>query len=391
LTCELLKSSGKSWSSLWKKEISIGKNIPSLDTVYVSGDVTTEFNSVFTANGAGNYKFTYHVSHDLTDSDDTNDDKSHEFIITNDFNTWMSPVPLSETGYPRADNYSLPSVFQDVLTSLEHGSYFYFPDQTDITLAAARYCVKVPNPITPGSYNVSIRVYEVEEIDISNSSERKLVAIGGEEIKLVQTDKSAVLEREVELWDVKTFESFKLSNASGLYYIAISQSKGDGLITANGTINMLIPGSYTNAGVSLGVKVNSLYYTPLIITTNKDGIRHYGGYTDEYTSPSIAVKMIDSKSVVGVKAVTNVMDDNSVTLSPNPVSNLLNIGVKLNQLSSNASFILTDVNGMVLNIEQYNQVQNMNYTLKTENLIPGAYFIHIRTDKGNISKKFIKY
>jgi hypothetical protein len=393
LTCELLKSSGNSWNSLFKKVISIGRNIPYTDSIRVKGDLTAEFNSAISENGTGKYKFTYRLSHNLKDGDTTNNERTHEFTVTEDFGTWYSSVPLNQDGNPSTNIVVYPPT--DFSYTYEQGVYFYFPDQQDLAIATVKYSAFIPEKLY-GKTPVSIKIYSVTNIDDPGGFSLK--ATGVDTLNISAVDENKTFYREVIVRDiVEKKPGFKLNNTSGLYAVAVSQYHLDGINydEAMGTVNSVLPGGYLYP-VTLGQAISRNYYMYLAIgegsTPNKEKINYYSGYGSDYDPfvPSIALKMINSE-FMGISEPAYSSDAGTVTLYPNPVTDHLNLDVNLKMQSNEASFILTDANGMVINLEKFNQVQKMQYSLSTANLAPGTYIIHVKTDTGNIANKFIKY
>jgi hypothetical protein len=393
LTCELLKSSDGSWTSLHKKIIAISRNIPAGDTVETNGDLSAEFKEIFKTNGTGNYRFTYHLSHDLADRSADNDDKFHDFTVTEDY-SWFSAAPTDETGYPAANTSAFPVAGSgQVIQSLEQGVYFYFPDQTDLAINSVRYNAYIPSNTEPNDYALQVKIYSIE--DISKPAEAQLAAIGIDAVTAIGGNTGKYVNREVNIVSVATSKKgYKLNNRSGIFAISLAQQNIDGLISINGVNRALRPGGYkTNNG--LGKELSYFYQMLLIVGSGQPGqggtVSYYGSYNGEPFSPSIAAKIVNASSVEPMGFSQNTLNENNVTQYPNPVTDRLNLQVRLEEMSAETAFILTDINGMILHMENYKDVKNMEYSFNTGHLLPGSYVMHIRTDKGNIAKKFIKY
>jgi hypothetical protein len=402
ITCELLKSSGGSWNSLFKKDIAINKNIPAFDTVVVSGDITADFNAAFAANGAGNYRFTYHASSNLADGDAGNNDRSHDFTVTDDQNSLFSAVPLNNEGKPTANFSTFPTAQgNDLIQEFEQGVYFYFPDQTELAIESVNYNAFVPSNAMQGKYPVTVKLFSIEDSEqTSFESPSSIAAIGFDTVSVNDGNLGKYQGRQVTVYDVSTLKAgHKLNSKTGFYYVSVHQANPDGLGVIDGTRRSLNPAGYVNDNLNLGKKVNYLYNMRIRYVTGRPNepltTWNYVGYTSYSFTPSIALKLISS-TTLGMNTSANASsanssDEKNAEIFPNPVSDVLKMSVQLNERAEEATFILTNAQGMVLGMESFKQVQKMEYSLNTANLEPGIYYLHLRTDQGNIAKKFIKH
>ena len=391
LTWELLKSAGAgTWNSVLKKSVVITKKIPGNDTTVVTGDITSDLNAAFVANGTGDYRFSYTVSCDLSDANASNNEIHYDFTITADLDTWFSAAPLNANGYPTANTNFFPAGGAGtVVQTFEQGLYYYFPDQKDLAMQSVRYQAYMSNSFDGDSQPVSIYVYDA--IDLSDKKTWSLVALGIDTIKS-SGNTGKYIEREAYLWDVaKAIKGYKLSG-DGIYCIAVAQHNSKGLIDQSGKIHTVYPAAcYTNN--RLGEKVNYFYSGYLKVGTGApeqtEAISYYSGFNSATPYvPSVSVKMIDGKSV-GI--IETQKESTILTVFPNPVADNLNVRIKTDQSGSQASFILTDITGRIISIEKGTLQNDMIYTIGMKGLPAGNYMIHVKTEKGNVSEKVVKY
>jgi hypothetical protein len=88
-------------------------------------------------------------------------------------------------------------------------------------------------------------------------------------------------------------------------------------------------------------------------------------------------------------ATTYILPESSVKIFPNPASDYLNISVNLENLNEYLDIMLTDMNGRIV-IQDYQSniwQQSFNYNIKS--LSSGIYFLIIKTEKGQLTKKII--
>jgi hypothetical protein len=391
LTWELLKSSGGgSWNSVLKKDVAISKKILANDTVVVTGDITSDLNAAFVANGLGDYRFRYLLNSDLSDENPGNNEAHYDFTITDDYNTWFSATPLNANGFPLSSTGYFPSASPgNVIQTLEQGLYYYFPDQKDLAMQSVRYIANMPISYEGTTQDIQVRVYDVT--DLAAQKDWPIVALAVDTINKTAGNIGKYLEREVLLTDINTsVKGYKLNNKSGIYCIAIAQNNEDGLIDLQSKKHFVYPSVYNNNN-GLGGDLNYFYRCFLKITEGVPGTtgatKYYSGYSGSSFIPSVAVKMFDAKTI-GIADILK--ESTSLEVYPNPVTDNLNLEINTDQAGSQASFILTDISGRIFSIENSVLVNNMTYTLNMKTLPSGNYIIHVKTDKGNVSKKIVK-
>ena len=89
------------------------------------------------------------------------------------------------------------------------------------------------------------------------------------------------------------------------------------------------------------------------------------------------------------QAILSVTLDATVSIYPNPVENLLNVNIQLNQ-DDNITLSVVDLNGKV--VYQTSSIKGKNSTtpINTTSFAKGVYMIQIKGNNGETSSKFIK-
>lgn len=82
------------------------------------------------------------------------------------------------------------------------------------------------------------------------------------------------------------------------------------------------------------------------------------------------------------------LEDSAMTLFPNPSSELLNVQLDLEEATP-AMLIVADMQGKVLDIREYDNVQKETLEYKVHHLPAGTYLMRISTDKGTKTKQFV--
>lgn len=83
------------------------------------------------------------------------------------------------------------------------------------------------------------------------------------------------------------------------------------------------------------------------------------------------------------------LDDNSLSLGPNPTTDLLFLNFDLEQ-QSDVTFTVTDVQGKQINSGKYDNVFQNTMSLDVKNYAPGTYLVRIQTNGGEATRKFVK-
>ena len=82
------------------------------------------------------------------------------------------------------------------------------------------------------------------------------------------------------------------------------------------------------------------------------------------------------------------LEDNAMTLFPNPSSEVLNVQLGLEEATP-AMLIIADMQGKVLDIREYDNVQKETLQFNVSHLPAGTYLMRVSTDAGTKTKQFV--
>lgn len=166
--------------------------------------------------------------------------------------------------------------------------------------------------------------------------------------------------------------SVELFPVEGELVPGVKLDRGDYLLTIQYTPEMFVPFS------AIGY-----YYD--IATVVKNGTWFLGGFGSEVTS---LVRMnIREEGSTRTNEVQ--LTDKQVRVFPNPANDVLNIKVELENNTAQAEFKVMDTTGKTLWRSMYNDISQQTAIYDTSELAAGTYFLHIRTDQGVKTKRFI--
>lgn len=89
------------------------------------------------------------------------------------------------------------------------------------------------------------------------------------------------------------------------------------------------------------------------------------------------------------QAVSNTNLDATVSMYPNPVENILNLNIQLNQ-EDNISIAVVDINGKVVYQSSSLKGKNISTTINTTSFAKGIYLVQIKGNNGETISKFVK-
>lgn len=107
-----------------------------------------------------------------------------------------------------------------------------------------------------------------------------------------------------------------------------------------------------------------------------------GGFGSEY---SAVMRMVIELSTATDETP---LEDNAMTLFPNPSSEVLQVQLNL-QEATPAMLIMADMQGQVLDLREYQNVQKETMQFDVSHLPTGAYLMRVSTDAGTKTKQFV--
>jgi hypothetical protein len=114
------------------------------------------------------------------------------------------------------------------------------------------------------------------------------------------------------------------------------------------------------------------------------GQQVFGGGFANTGSPSIALLM--SKDPEGINDIAKF--DGEAKVYPNPATDLIQIALTLNKISSKVSYEIVDINGRSIATSSKSNIKSDNISFNTSKLSNGTYFVKIATESGKTQLKF---
>jgi hypothetical protein len=195
-----------------------------------------------------------------------------------------------------------------------------------------------------------------------------------------------------ELWTIDGTNATKLKNIDQ-HYSFINAAKGDVLyfLTHSGPLNPERNGSiWRSDGTVSGTYQIEFQGRPNLLATSGDYV-YLAGRADKEGSELFVIEessSVSSTRDVTVAEVLNVESQNAVTNFPSPFTD----GFKLHVAGDERSFFKMEVislDGKV--IAQDELAFNTEHHIATSAWMKGLYLMKIRTEKGNVVRKIVKY
>ncbi len=83
-----------------------------------------------------------------------------------------------------------------------------------------------------------------------------------------------------------------------------------------------------------------------------------------------------------INANTPLLDEDQISLMPNPASDYVNIDLDLKEISEQVTVTLMDVTGRIVETTIHNNIQQEVLRMDTQNLTAGTYFVNVQTAEG---------
>ena len=361
----------------------------------------------------GNYRIQYTVSHDLTEGNRSNDTLRREFEITD--SVYSSPGATG--GLSFSDVLSPVNMSANNAQEFEMGAIYYFPAGSGWYIDSISYLLYGFNTFRTNFHNqiypVSLRIYKWFD-GYNGGTANNEAEIGEYVFSSAYTD-SVLVDSSVKLYELQA-PMYDPDNRDpvtnlytlpyhleddALYIITIRQESNSGLVN--------------NSGTSATANCFAICYAPVyhqgrtVFGTGdaigdllSSGGFEYGisngqlqtGFGNVYDfAPSMALHLTDTlRSAddddrdVGRTATLK----GNFEVFPSPATATLTTKVDLETPSSSVRYIVTDLTGRVMTMETRKNVQNDLFTVEVKNYPAGVYFVHIKTDAGSISKRFVK-
>ncbi len=264
-----------------------------------------------------------------------------------------------------------------------------FPVVANADALSATFAIAEPDSI-PGEI-VTLAVYKLDANGDGNIDE----------------DGSFAFE-DVDLGDILGFASHEVVGGSTPHSeitVDIADFNGGGVLKLEGTtenpgLYMLVIEYIDNNTLYLS-SPNDIQNAPIAPIIGQDGdgneVSAFVGntfvrtptqwFTGGFNGGPQAILRLNVAEVVGVNEPE--LEAGSVSIMPNPASELVSIALDFAELASTVEVNLLDITGRTLSTEIYNNVQQETVTMNVSQYAAGTYFVHVRTEEGRKTLRLV--
>ncbi len=175
---------------------------------------------------------------------------------------------------------------------------------------------------------------------------------------------------------------------SGLYFSANDNIKGNELWLSNGTsagtniVADIRTGPIGSDPIFMGILNKRLLFTA---NDGDNAQNRVDLYKVDVVFDTLSLAKTESEDAIIAP------DGTKFSIYPNPAKDLLNVNLSKSFNSDKISLVITDQKGKQVYENQVSGMQfSSTYKIDISNLAQGTYYLEVRTDKGVVSKKFIK-
>ncbi len=326
----------------------------------------------FTPDAApASYTGTYTISSDSTSLDADMDNNVQDFAFE-----VSETVFAKETGATRAVRPADANWADGEAHSWAYGNCFYVPNGTGWYGKSVEFGLANADEI-PGQ-QVTLWLYKWEDANgdlQSQDDERTRVAVGFHEIAGTEAD---------EIISVDLFNFLDNSVVNPLeddsYYLVMAD-----FTSPDATTDLLLQASEAYDYSAMNFLADSLqaprYAAFLAI-----------GGESEYSSTGFGldivpvVRLTITDEPVSVEELT---DNNKIEVYPNPARSIITADVELEEVASELNIRIVDVEGRLIVNEYFDNIQKNQFTYDVSKWTSGAYFMHLVTEKGVKTKRFM--
>lgn len=264
-----------------------------------------------------------------------------------------------------------------------------FPIVSSADALSATFAIAEPDSI-PGEI-VTLAVYKLDTNGDGNIDE----------------DGSYAFE-DVDLGDILGFASHEVVGGSAQHSeitVDIADFNGGGVLRLEGTaenpgLYMLVIEYIDNNTLYLS-SPNDIQNAPIApITVQDDDGNDVSGFvgntfvrdasqwfTGGFNGGPQAILRLNVSPAVGVNEPE--LEEGSVSVMPNPASELVSVALDFAELASTVEVSLLDITGRTLSTEIYNNVQQETVTMNVSDYASGTYFINVRTEEGRKTLRLV--
>ncbi|HMO41382.1 MAG TPA: T9SS type A sorting domain-containing protein [Saprospiraceae bacterium] len=324
-------------------------NTESLGTFAPMESDTVVFGESFKATDVGTYAYRYTISQEEEDAVPADNEISGNFIITNGlFSKENGGITgADQPGMVLGDFWEIGNVY----SIFNGGDEAY---QIDFSIASN-------NQVHIGR-SATFFLYRVEDDGNATFNDDDLQIVGFGVHDFTPADSNFTLV---------SADIFSLENDETP---GVPLSPGEYLLTVQLDPDMFMP---TTTAFS--------YYYDFSTVVKNGNSWFLGGFGPDIT----ALVRMRVRSTEPSSSREPQLADNQVNIFPNPAQNTLNVQLALQQASSNMQLRVFDATGKTVLLRQYEGMRDQTLQLDTNRWPAGAYFLHLRTDEGVTTRRFV--
>lgn len=356
--------------------------------------------SLGNVSGNGIFDVTYDVTSDSTDDLPRDNKTSYSFAVTNN--------NFSKGRYDEQKGLPISNIGFAFATSVDFmWGPLYYINKGQHSLDAVQFALSKTGGGDMGTQG-TVNVLVWKWTDGSNgqatdniivSGECQLVGAGG---KVYQTGDTSGQFFTVPIGDANNANNPVVLDDDSWYWITVSVPINT-FLACDGVVNYF-PRTWARANKTTDTTVEA--YSPVYNGTDAsftstatefpamfpfdrfnnpiDSVR----FSQQRSGSVPAVPMLLSPHTVDVKNIGNANNPVVIDLYPNPATDVINISVELDKQVKDLYYTVLDANGR--RIAEYNEsnVSSSKYSINTENLAAGNYFLILNFDEKNTVRKF---
>ncbi len=316
----------------------------SVGTVAPGEEVSVIFSETFTPSDTGRYSYTYRIVQDETDDLPQNSTFSGEFIVTQ--NTFL-----------KDDNIPATATAPDMVAGefWEIGNYYIIHTE-GFEASEISFAIASRDDVHQGQ-TITVFLYRVEDDGDTDFDNDDLRVVGFNTFTF--TDEVSGELVSVELIDLLTQEN------------GVALTPGEYIASVQLTPDMFIIYSMIPYFYDFSTMVNN-------------GQWFTGGFGAEQTA---FIRLRIREMMVNTHEPQ--LADDQVQLFPNPVNRNLQLQLDLNGKVGKVQVQIVSAAGKTLLLRDYDSAPLQTLTFDASQWAPGAYFLHVRTEEGVKTKRFV--
>lgn len=344
----------------------------------VIADTTIEnlpFDDTFTPTAAGQYFGRYSITADSSDSDITNNIQDFTFLVTDNIFSKDLAGPTNATRPADAEWEGTNEAH-----SWAWGTCYYVPTAQGYFATDVSFGFQIADAGAVGK-DLVIFLYkwvDTNDDDQADPDEREFVGFANYTI----TGNEAF--RNLITLPITTLEGTPIQLEDDTYYLAMVE------YTTNDQNNIFISFSDAIDYAAMNLASDSLgmsRYAGMLGINDDLAVEPYsslGFGFDFVPTVRLTVSSVDPTSAKDLQVLQSKFE-----ITPNPVSDVLNLQLNLDQAASNATVRMFDVSGKMLQQWNYDNVQKERFEYNVNQLNSGTYFLQVITAEGSGTQKFV--